>query len=324
MNPKVFVPLIIVGVIIIGAALIASGVFYVVREGEQVVVTQFGKPVGRPITMAGLKMKTPFIQEVHRFDKRILRWDGSPNEITTKDKKSIWLDTTARWRIKDALKYYEALGTEMSAQSRLDDVIDSAARDVIASQMLIEAVRDSNRLLDLDLDQLEEDETQSSAEPLERIEIGREKITQMILKKARKSMPEYGIELIEVRIKRINYVDSVRREVFSRMISERQRIAEKYRSEGEGEAADIEGQKKKELERIQSEAYKTAEQLKGDADAEAIRIYAEAHNKDPEFYAFTQTLETYRKANNENTRLILTTESDLFKYIKSASISKTR
>lgn len=324
MNSKVSVPLIIVGVIIVGAVLIASTVFYIVREGEQVVVTQFGKPVGRPITAAGLKIKTPFIQEVHRFDKRILRWDGSPNEITTKDKKSIWLDTTARWRIKDALKYYEALGTEMSAQSRLDDVIDSAARDVIASHMLIEAVRDSNRLLDLDIEQLEEDEAQSSSEPLERIEIGREKITKMILLKARESMPEYGIELVEVRIKRINYVDSVRKEVFSRMISERRRIAEKYRSEGEGEAADIEGQKQKELERIQSEAYKTAEQLKGEADAEAIRIYAEAHNKDPEFYAFTKTLETYRKANNENTRLILTTESDLYKYLKSASISKTR
>ena len=320
MTAKTLAPVIVIVILVIIALPLAAAIFYVVYEGEQVVITQFGKPIGQPITSAGLKMKKPFIQDVHHFNKRILQWDGSPNQIPTKDKKFIWLDTTARWRIIDALKFYQALGTEDSAQSRLDDIIDSAARDLVTSQVLIEAVRDSNRLLDLDIGQFEEEETQSSAEPLERVESGREKITQMILSKARESVGAYGIELIEVRIKRINYVDEVRSKVFARMISERERIAAKYRSEGEGEAADIKGQKQKELERIQSEAYKKAEQLKGDADAEAIQIYAEAHGKDPEFFAFTQTLETYRKTSNENTKLILTTDSDLYKYLKKSSI----
>lgn len=324
MTAETLIPAIIIIILIIIAIPLAASMLYIVHEGEQVVITQFGRPVGQPITRAGLKIKKPFIQDVHRFDKRILQWDGSPNQIPTKDKKFIWLDTTARWRIKDALKFYQALGTERLAQSRLDDIIDSAARDLITRQLLIEAVRDSNRILELDLDLLEEEEAQSSAEPLESIEIGREKITQMILEKARESVPEYGIELVEVRIKRINYVDTVRKEVFSRMISERERIAAKYRSEGEGEAADIMGQKQKELERIQSEAYKKAEQLKGDADAEAIRIYAEAHGKDPEFFAFTQTLETYRKTSNQNTRLILTTDSDLYRYLKNSDVINKR
>ena len=324
MTAKILIPAIIIVIIIIIAIPLAASMFYIVHEGEQVVITQFGKPIGQPITSAGLKTKTPFVQDVHRFDKRILRWDGSPNQITTKDMKFIWLDTTARWRIIDARKFYEALGTEELAQSRLDDIIDSAARDLIMSQWLIEAVRDSNRLLDLDLDQLEEEKTQSSTEPLERIEIGREEITRRILQKARESVGDWGIELIEVRVKRINYGDEVRAKVFARMISERERIAAKYRAEGEGEAADIMGQKQKELERIQSEAYKKAEQLKGDADAEAIRIYAEAHGKDPEFFAFTQTLETYRKSGNQNTRLILTTDSDLYKYLKNSGLINKR
>jgi len=324
-STKVLVPLIILGIIIIAAVLIASGVFYVVHEGEQVVITQFGEPIGQPITTAGLKVKTPFIQEVHRFEKRLLEWDGSPDQVSTLDKRFIRLDTTARWRIVDALKYYQTLGREDTAQARLDNIIDAAARDVITSHLLIEAVRDTNRILDLDLSQFEEgQETQGSAETLERIEIGREEITRRILQNAQDRMPELGIEIVEVRIKRINYVDEVRAKVFTRMKAERMRIAAKYRSEGEGEAARIMGEKLKELELIESEAYKKAEQLKGDADAEAIRIYAEAHNKDPEFYAFIQTLATYSKANNENTRLILTTESDLYKYLKSAGIAKTR
>ena len=323
MTAKILIPSIIIIIIIIVVIPLAASMFYVVREGEQVVITEFGGPVGRPIISAGLKTKKPFIQKVRRFDKRILQWDGSPNQITTKDKKFIWLDTTARWRIVDALKFYEALGTEDNAQSRLDDIIDSAARDLITSQRLTEAVRDSNRLLEVDLSQLEEEETRS-AEPLERIELGREKITRMIFEKAQESMPDLGIKLVEVRIKRINYVEEVRRKVFTRMISERERIAAKYQAEGEGEAADIMGQKQKELDLIQSKAYKKAEQLKGDADAEAIRIYAEAHGKDPEFFAFTQTLETYRKIGNENTRLILTTDSDLYKYLKNSGLTNKR
>jgi membrane protease subunit HflC len=319
MSAKILLALIILIIVII----LAANIFYVVPEGEQVVITEFGRPIGRPIVNAGLKMKTPFIQQVHRFEKRILEWDGSPNQIPTKDKKFIWLDTTARWRIKDALKFYQALGTEEFAQSRLDDVIDSAARDLVTAQLLIEVVRNSNRVLDLNIEDLEEEEGQVG-EPLEEIQIGRETITQMILEKAQETVPQFGIELVDVRIKRINYVNEVRQKVFARMISERQRISEKYKSEGEGEAADIMGQKQKELERIQSEAYKQAEQIKGDADAQAIQIYAEAHGKDPEFFAFLHTLETYRQTTNPNTKFILTTDSDLYRYLKDSGLVKKR
>ncbi len=312
MKFKILIPLIIVAIILI---IFASGAFYIVQEGEQVVITEFGRPVGEPIDKAGLKIKTPFIQQVHRFEKRIMEWDGSPNQIPTKDKRFIWLDTTARWRIKDALKFYQALGTEILAQSRLDDIIDSAARDLVTAQLLIEVVRNSNRVLNLDAETLGEEEGQTK-EQLEEIQIGREEITQKILEKAREAVTEFGIELVDVRIKRINYVDEVRQKVFDQMISERQRISEKYKSEGEGEAANIMGQKQKELERIQSEAYKKAEQIKGEADAKAIQIYADAHGKDPEFFAFLQTLETYRQSTNESTKLILTTDSELYKYLK--------
>ncbi len=318
MKSKILIPLIIV--VILGV-IFASGTFYIVKEGEQVVLTEFGRPIGQPIVDAGLKIKTPFIQDVHSFEKRILEWDGSPNQIPTKDKKFIWLDTTARWRIKDALQFYQALGTEELAHSRLDDIIDSAARDLVTAQLLIEVVRNSNRVLDPNREVLEDEEGQSD-EPLEEIQIGREKITQLIREKAQEALPRFGIELIDVQIKRINYVEEVRQKVFDRMISERQRISEKYKSEGAGEAANIMGQKQKELERIQSEAYKEAEQLKGDADAQAIQIYAEAHGKDPEFFAFLQTLETYSKTSTASTKLILTTDSELYKYLKSSQPSK--
>ncbi len=318
MKSKILIPLIIV--VILGV-IFASGTFYIVKEDEQIVLTEFGRPVGQPIVDAGLKIKTPFIQDVHRFQKRILKWDGSPNEIPTKDKKFIWLDTTARWRIKDALQFYQALGTEELAQSRLDDIIDSAARDLVTAQLLIEVVRNSNRVLDPNREVLEDEEGQSD-EPLEEIKIGREKITQLIREKAQEALPRFGIELIDVQIKRINYIEEVQQKVFDRMISERQRISEKYKSEGAGEAANIMGQKQKELERIQSEAYKEAEQLKGDADAQAIQIYAEAHGKDPEFFAFLQTLETYRKTSTASTKLILTTDSELYKYLKGSQPPK--
>ena len=307
--------LITIIVVVLLIVVLSSGMFYIVEEGEQVVITEFGRPVGEPIVEAGLKIKTPFIQQVHSFEKRILEWDGSPNQIPTKDKRFIWLDTTARWRIVDALKFYQALGTEVLAQSRLDDIIDSAARDLVTAQLLIEAVRNSNSVLERKPETLEEEAGQST-EILEEISMGREKITQEIHAKAQESLPRFGIELVDVQIKRINYVEEVQEKVFTRMISERQRISEKYKSEGEGEAADIMGQKKKELERIQSEAYKEAEQIRGAADAQAIQIYAEAHGKDPEFFAFLQTLETYRKTNNASTKLILSTDSELYKYLK--------
>lgn len=312
MKLSILIPIIVVILLIV---VMSSGMFYIVEEGEQVVITEFGRPVGEPIVDAGLKFKTPFIQQVHSFEKRILEWDGSPNQIPTKDKRFIWLDTTARWRIVDALKFYQALGTEVLAQSRLDDIIDSAARDLVTAQLLIEAVRNSNMVLERKPETLEEEAGQST-EKLEEISMGREKITQEILAKAQKALPRFGIELVDVQIKRINYVEEVREKVFTRMISERQRISEKYKSEGEGEAADIMGQKKKELERIQSEAYKEAEQIRGAADGQAIQIYAEAHGKDPEFFAFLQTLETYRKTNNASTKLILSTDSELYKYLK--------
>ncbi|HIC17062.1 TPA: protease modulator HflC [Candidatus Poribacteria bacterium] len=308
--------LIILGIAIAVIILVFSGVFYIVPEGQQVIITQFGKPIGQPQTTSGLKIKTPFIQKVDRFDKRILEWDGREKEVTTKDKRFIWLDTTARWRISDALKFFQSLKTEERAQSRLDDIINSASRDLVTGQKLVEVVRNTN-----DIRQATEDleEGEQNTQQIEVIEVGRRKIAQMILEKAQQNLSEeFGIEIVDVQIKRINYVDQVRQKVFLRMISERQRIASKYKSEGEGEAADIEGQKQKELQRIQSEAYKTAEQIKGQADAEAIQIYAEAHSKDPEFYAFTKTLETYQKTigETENTKLFLTTDSDLYKYLK--------
>ncbi|MFP6725067.1 MAG: protease modulator HflC [Candidatus Poribacteria bacterium] len=309
--------LIILGIAIAVIILVFSGVFYIVPEGQQVIITQFGKPIGQPHTTSGLKIKTPFIQKVDRFDKRILEWDGREKEVTTKDKRFIWLDTTARWKIVDALKFFQSLKTEENAQSRLDDIINSASRDLVTGQKLVEVVRNTNdiRQATEDLDQ----EGEQNTEQIEVIEVGRHKIAQMILEKAQQNLSEeFGIEIVDVQIKRINYVDQVRQKVFLRMISERQRIASKYKSEGEGEAADIEGQADKELQRIQSEAYKTAEQIKGQADAEAIQIYAEAHSKDPEFYAFTKTLETYQKTigETENTKLFLTTDSDLYKYLK--------
>ena len=308
--------LIILGIVVVIIVLVSSNVFYVVREDEQIIITQFGRPIGRPDTTAGLKIKVPFIQKIDSFDKRILEWDGLANEVPTKDKRFIWLDTTARWRIIDALKFFQSLKTQQKAQSRLDDIINSAARDLVTGHKLVEVVRNSNRILNMENLDLEEEQT---TEQIETIEVGRGKIAQMILEKAQQNLSEeFGIAIVDVQIKRINYVDEVRQKVFQRMISERQRIASKYKSEGEGEAANIEGQKQKELQRIQSDAYKTAEQIKGQADAEAIQIYAEAHSKDPEFFAFTQSLETYRKTigETENTKLFLTTDSDLYKYLK--------
>lgn len=308
--------MIILGLVVAIVVSVSSSVFYVVREDEQVVITQFGKPIGQTETTAGLKVKVPFIQKIDRFDKRILEWDGLANEVPTKDKRFIWLDTTARWRIVDALKFFQSLKTQQNAQSRLDDILNSAARDLVTGNKLVEVVRNSNRILNLDNLNVEEEQT---TEQIEKIEVGRGKIAQLILEKARTNLSEeFGIEIVDVQIKRINYVDEVRQKVFLRMISERQRIASKYKSEGEGEAANIEGQKQKELQRIQSDAYKTAEQIKGQADAEAIEIYAEAHSKDPEFFAFIESLETYRKTigDTENTKLFLTTDSDLYKYFK--------
>ena len=304
----------LIGVIVIFVGMFFTGIVFTVNEIEQVVITQFGMPVGNPITDAGLHFKLPYpIQKVQYFDKRLLEWDGDPNQIPTVDKKYIWVDTTARWKITNALDFLRSVGSEREGHARLDDIINSATRDIITSHLLVETIRDSNRILDLST----EDEMMNLAEEaLERIEIGRHELESAILAEAQKLAPQYGIELVDVRIKRINYIEDVRKKVYERMISERKRAAEKYRSEGRGKSAEIKGKKEKELKLITSEAYKTAQSIRGVADAEAISIYAEAYNKDPEFYAFIKTLETYKKTIDGGTTIILTTDGDYYKYLK--------
>ncbi|MDD5246925.1 MAG: protease modulator HflC [Candidatus Omnitrophica bacterium] len=291
----------------------ASGMFFIVDETKQVVITQFGKPIGKPIVSSGLHFKAPFIQQAHYFEKRLLEWDGDPNQIPTKDKKYIWVDTTARWKIVDALKFLQSVGNELSASSRLNDIINSATRDAITSNLLVEAVRDSNRILETK--DLGEDAIVSE-EALERIDIGRQQLTRSILEKAKVLAPQYGIEIMDVRVKRINYVEEVRNKVYDRMIAERKRAAEKYRSEGFGKSAEIEGQVGKELKLITSEAYRQAQAIVGKADAEAINIYAGAYEQNPEFYSFLKTLETYKGTIDGKSTVILTTDSDYYKYLK--------
>jgi len=292
----------------------AAGVVYIISETDQVVVTQFGKPIGDPIAKAGLHFKLPFVQKAHYFDKRLLEWDGDPNQIPTRDKKYIWVDTTARWSIVDALKFLESVGSERGAHARLDDVINSATRDVITSHLLVEAIRDSNRILE---DRQDDDLVVALAEEaLENITVGRHELEQDILIRSKELVPQYGIELVDVKIKRINYVENVRQKVYERMISERKRAAEMYRSEGRGKSAEVEGKMEKELKLITSAAYKEAQGLRGKADAEAITVYAEAYGKDPKFYSFMKTLETYKDTIDSNTTIVLTTNGDYFKYIK--------
>ena len=300
-----------IGVGIIIAIIILSSTFYIVDETQQVVITEFGQPVGKPITRAGLYVKKPFIQKVNRFEKRLLTWDGSPTQIPTKDKKYIWVDTTARWKIVDPLKFLQSVGSEREAQARLDDIIDSATRDKITAHSLYEIVRNTNR--EFIVSEVFVQKEEETGEVLK----GRERISREILKEAAKLTPQYGIELVDVRIKRLNYVEEVRQKVYARMISERKRVAEQYRSEGQGKKAGIEGMREKELQRITSEAYKRAQIIKGEADAKATRIYAQAYSKDPEFYSFLKTLETYTRTLSGDSVIILTTDSELYKYLKS-------
>jgi len=302
--------------VILVIVLFLTGAIYIVDETRQVVITQFGRPVGEPITAAGLHFKTPLIQRAQYFDKRLLDWDGDPNQIPTKDKRYIWLDTTARWRIINALKFLQSVGTEIGAHARIDDIINSATRDAITSHLLVEAIRNTNRILETE----EEVEVIVAEEALEEIKVGRQALAGMILKKAKVLAPQYGIELIDVRIKRINYVKAVRRKVYERMIAERKRAAERYRSEGEGKRAEIAGQMGKELKQITSEAYRKAQGIRGKTDAETTRIYADAYNKDPAFYSFLKTLETYRKTIDDNSTIILTTDSDYYRYLKSLKL----
>ncbi|MFH1552419.1 MAG: protease modulator HflC [Candidatus Omnitrophota bacterium] len=290
-----------------------TGAIYIVPETSQVVITQFGRPIGEPVTEAGLHFKSPFIQQAHYFDKRLLEWDGDPNQIPTRDKKYIWVDTTARWQIVNALKFLQSMGSERAAHARLDDIINSATRDVVTSHLLVETIRDSNRILDA---MGGEEAVTIAEEALERIKVGRHELENEILARAEEIAPQYGIELVDVRIKRINYIEEVRKKVYDRMIAERKRAAEQYRSEGRGKSAEIQGQMEKELKLITSEAYRTAQGLRGQADAEAVAIYAESYSKDPEFYSFLKTLETYNGTVDENTTIILTTDGDYYKYLQ--------
>ncbi|UCE19986.1 MAG: protease modulator HflC [Gemmatimonadota bacterium] len=294
--------------------IILSSSLYTIDMTEQVVITQFGNPIGDPITSPGLHMKIPFIQKVNTFEKRLLEWDGDPNQIPTKDKKYLWVNTYARWRIADPLQFFQSVRDEMGAQSRLDDIIDAATRDYITSHVLIEVVRNSNREMAVAGTEMELAEEVL----MHQIAWGREEITRQILERASQAVPQYGIELVDVRIKHINYVEEVRLKVYERMISERKRIAEKYRSEGQGKKAEIEGQMEKELQRITSEAYRTAQEIIGQADAEATKIYAAAYNRDPEFYSYVKTLETYEETLGGESWLLLTTDSDYLKYLKSS------
>ncbi len=287
---------------------------YVVSETKQVIITQFGEPIGDAVTKPGLHLKIPFIQKANYFEKRWLEWDGDANQIPTKDKKFIWVDTYARWRISNPLVFFQRLRDERGAQSRIDDIIDGQTRNVIANFDLIEIVRSSNR----DFELTEELAILDIAAAIPEIEIGREKIAQVILEKSSEITPELGVELRDVKIKRINYVEEVQRKVFDRMISERKRIAAKYRSEGDGKSAEIRGEKERELKKIQSEAYRKAQEIKGKADAEATKIYANAYNLDPEFYQFMKTLETYVSTMDKETWLLLSTDAEFLKYLKSS------
>ena len=306
-----------------GIILLLYGSLFTLEEGRQAIVVQFGRPVGEPVTEAGLHFKLPFMQEVRKFEKRLLVWDGDPNQIPTKGREFIWVDTTARWRIADAKKFLENVASEEGAQSRLNDILDSVVRDQVSSSELVELVRSASWEVPQD-DALKDVPKEREEELKREIARGREEITRTILTEARKIIPQYGIELVDVRIKRLDYVESVREKVYERMISERKRVAAQFRSEGEGRSAEILGTMEKELRQIRSTAYRRVQEIQGKADADATGIYGKAYNQDPEFYAFLRTLESYKEKPNRNSVLILTTDSDFFQYIKQAAPAGTQ
>lgn len=313
MNSK-YIPLILAFVFIF--IVLSGSPFYIIYEHQQAIVTQFGKPIGQPRKQAGLHFKIPFIQKVTYFDKRILDWDGDPDQIPTKEKRNIWVDTTARWKIADPLKFLQSVYDERGAQSRLDDIIDAAVRDLVSSHNLIELVRTSNKMMTI---QPLQDQGVSQESVFDEIKSGREAIRKEIFERAKKIVPQYGIELIDVRIKRLNYVEQVKKRVYERMVSERKRAAERHRSEGRGEKAKIEGKTAKELKDILSSAYKKAEIIKGKAEKTTTEIYASAYSEDPDFFSFLKTLDAYLQSIDEDTIFILTTDSDYFKYLKDIS-----
>lgn len=298
---------------------LAMSSVYVVSEVEQMIITQFGKPVGDPVTSAGLKFKVPFIQEVNPIDKRVLEWDGNPSDMPTKDKLYISVDLFARWRITDPLPYFLRLRDERSAQSRLDDILGSETRNAVAKHELIEIIRTTRDRVPLRDGLLSDAERQLDMGSLVPIQKGRKQVEQEIFAAAAEKVRVFGIELLDIRFKRINYNDSVRPKIFDRMISERRQIAERFLSEGNGEAARIRGNRVRDLNKIQSEAYRQVEEIRGVADAKATEIYAKAYNQSPEavaFYEFTRTMQAYKSIITGDTTLVLSTDSDLFKFLK--------
>ena len=304
----IIIPFIVVLLIFLGGV-------YTVDETEQVVVTQFGRAVGEPKTEPGLYFKLPFIQNTTYFPKNLQEWDGDPGQIPTLDKTFIWVDTFARWKIVDPLKFFQTVNNVSGALSRLDDIIDPAVRNFVTSYPLLETVRRTDRELDTFELGLEQEEMKDKRQ-LGTVKFGREKIARGILKQAKPKLAKFGIDLVDVEIKRLNYVEEVQKSVFGRMIAERKQIAEKFRSEGKGEARKIEGEKEREMKRITSEAYKTAQEIKGKADARATSIYADAYGLDPDFYSFVNTLDIYRGTLDEDSILIFSTDTEFFKYLK--------
>jgi membrane protease subunit HflC len=288
---------------------------FVVDEAEQAIITQFGKPVGDPIVTPGVHFKVPFVQTVHFFDKRFLEWDGAPNQIPTKDKRFIWVDTYARWRIHDPLLFYQRVQNERGAHTRLDDILDGQTRNVIANNNLVEVIRTTNRKFEASAEIGGVDDSEAPT----RIELGREKMTRLVIEAAAPRLKELGIELLDVRLKKINYVEEVQKKIYERMITERKRIADQFRSEGQGEAAKIFGDKERDLKKIQSEAYRTSQEIKGKADAEATAIYAAAYNQSADsraFYRFVKTMDTYKNTLSEKDWLVLSTKGDFFKFLE--------
>lgn len=307
-----------IGIIIAALlAIVLLNSIYILDETKQAIVTQFGKPVGDPRTEPGLNFKVPFLHKVQFFDKRYLEWDGDRNQVPTKDKKFIFVDTYARWEITNPLQFFIRLRDEKSAQSRLDDILDGETRNAIASHDLLDIVRSTNRDPEITEEFMEE------IEVLEDITVGRAVIEKIILEKANERTADLGVRILDFRFKRMNYVDEVRDRVYDRMVSERNRIADQFRSEGQGEARKIEGNKERDLAQIQSEAFKLAEEIKGKADAEATNIYAAAYNRNRqtvELYKFVRSMESFEKALDENTSLVLSSDSEFFKYFKKLNL----
>jgi modulator of FtsH protease HflC len=317
----------LLGAVMLGLAIyVVTNSIYTVTEIEQIIVTQFGKPVGRPVTSAGLKLKLPFIQEINSIDKRVLEWDGNPSDMPTKDKLYISVDLFARWRIKDSLQYFLRLRDERSAQSRLDDIFGSETRNAVAKHELIEIIRTTKDRVPLRDVQLTDAERKPDVGSLVPIQKGRQVVEREIFAAAAEKIRVFGIELLDIRFKRINYNESVRPKIYDRMISERRQIAERYLSEGNGEAARIRGNRVRDLNKIESEAYRQVEEIRGAADARATEIYARAYNQSREavaFYEFTRTMASYRSVIAKNTTLVLSTDSDLFKFLKGMTPSAT-